>query len=354
MPITISCSKCRRKYQVSDKMAGRVGKCQCGESIPVLSAGAEVSVPSQPVPTANLIVPTMSPATPVSAKSLQPVQPGRLDPLVDPFAGLSDEMMSDGSSLQPLAPRAKRPSKKKGPNLLLIGSVAGGAVLFLLIVIAIVVSLPGGESQPVTTVAPPANVSPPPASPKIIRWATPEAVFEAQKKAIAARDWKAIYETCSPSSQPKLVAESAAFVALMAQRIPEFEVIRKEYGIGVMTLEPSMFRGGNMVEVQKKLMAQVESSAEQVADKPGFFARVMETTMSDKTADPTGMLLARAREAIDAKAEAELSDVKVSGDRATATRTLSVLGVLRALPIDFVKVDGEWFIDEKPENDAAL
>ena len=109
MPIVISCSKCNRKYQVRDELAGKTAKCSCGEKI---------SIPQpQPVGLASLFD---EEAIGTGAKA-------------DPFAGIPTEVETQAMPM----PQMKRPKAKNrlridfNPKILAV-ALGGLAVCVLL------------------------------------------------------------------------------------------------------------------------------------------------------------------------------------------------------------------------------
>lgn len=338
MPISFECPACQRKYQVRDELAGKAAKCSCGQSLSIPHAAS----PTPPRPAAAPAVPVAPASTPAAPH--------------DPFAGLNDEIMSQGSLLQPVASRGKQPGKKKGKNNpWLIVAVGGGAVVVLLLVVMIVVLLPGGDSSPSAASPPPAPVAAAPPEP-IARWATPEAAFEAMKKAIGQEDWTTLYEVLSPKSQQDVIYLMLAPLQ-MAQSLPgqlggestrPLNELAAKYGFDKIEM-PSGMEG--MQEYGKRFAAK----ADEIKDKAALFADIMKALNESAKQEPLSAMggVPGAGESANTAVssilpsieEAQLTDLKITENTASATINMTVNGQTKSDPVQFVKIDGDWRVE---------
>ncbi|MBN2215969.1 MAG: hypothetical protein JW719_01200 [Pirellulales bacterium] len=263
-----------------------------------------------------------------------------------------------------MASRGKRPGKKKGKNNpWLYAAIGGGAVVVLLLVVMIVVLLPGDDSSPPAASPPPAPVAAAPPEP-IARWATPEAVFEAMKKAIGREDWTTLYETLSPKSQQDVIHLMLASLQ-MAQSLPDqmggewmrpLNELAAKYGFDKIEMPSGM---DGMQEYSKRFAAK----ADEIKDKTALFADIMKALNDSAKKEPHAAMggvpgageSANATPAniLPAIGEAQLADLKITENTASATIKMTVNGQTKSDPIQFVRIDGDWRI-EMPTPSAGV
>lgn len=371
MPISISCPQCHRKYQVRDELAGKVAKCPCGQTIPIptpaapaiatkaapAAKGVPVAKPATAAKSATVAAQgTAVLATPVAAPravaSATPVAaappPSAAVAPPDLFGQLAEELAAQPPALQPLGKRKKGPARRKGGNPYLIPAVVGGAVLVLLVVTMLIVVLSSGGSP--TVASPVAAAPPPPAAPAsppapVIRWKSPQEVFEAGKQAIVRKDWKALFEVYTPTFQSKSVRMAAAMASMMAPSQSAFRTLCRKHGID--PIDTNQFAGLHLREADIKaiIRKQMEKMEGKIADEPGFFVDFLGTVYDESIPDPAGQF-AMMRAKMSAGANATLENLQATGDSFTATAVSTVLGFPENQELQFYKINGEWRIEE--------
>jgi hypothetical protein len=315
MPIAITCSKCNRKYQVREELAGKTAKCQCGQPIPI----------PQPPPSA----PAPAPAPSAGVASLFDDENFGAA-AADPFAGIPDDPSCQGSPLQPLPAATVRRKKsslsvKISPNMLkvlivglLVCAAIGGAVYFVM-----------------QLTAP--------------RWKTPEAVFEASRQSFINRDWRMGFETLAPEQQKAMVKDIASGIAMGAEEVPAIAGICKDFGL--TPLNPKEMAGNftKIQELQKQNRETIDRmSASKQAD---LFVAVMkmitdEKQLPSKVAPIVAMLRTKLDEVAEEAKSGTLSDVHIEGDRAIGKVKYTAKSFGKSIECnrteEFVKVNGEW------------
>jgi hypothetical protein len=328
MPIAVSCPKCNRKYQVRDELAGKTAKCQCGQPLPI----------PQPAPKGV--------ASLLDEENLGPLAPA------DPFAGLPADVGAATGPLPPVGTLPKKHPQRTTLNPTLIWVLVGaGAACVIGGVVLLAVNLLGGSGGP-RTKTPDAVAAAP-------RSKTPEEVFAACRKAINDNDWRACYDLYCPATQDQLAAGAVGLARMLASDVAAFGDVCKKYGLAPLTMQEMM-----RVPSETALRDQMLATARQMSDskKADLFVAVFEILNDDKRLpNPVPPMVKIIRQRFELERQraqsSTLSDVRIDGDRASATVKYAVAlpeqpGKITE-PIEFVKIDGQWRLMEKAEKGAA-
>jgi hypothetical protein len=167
---------------------------------------------------------------------------------------------------------------------------------------------------------------------------SPQAVWEAQKKALADRDWKTLYNTMTPETQDQVVGGLAFMVSMAGTVDARLTEIRKTHGIED-TSAPSNPSG--FADALQKMQSDMSAAATTIKDKPGFFRDVMDYFQEKGDEFNKQLGTAEVRKAMEA---ATLKDVVIEGDSARGTQSIQVMGGTLSLPVAFRKVGGGWRI----------
>lgn len=311
----VACT-CGRTYQVHTTMAGRPVRCQaCSQQFVVPQApGAMRQASIAPV------TPTPDPLA----------NTGPLDDLGD-LSSFGGEMPA--AHFPPQAPAAaasgtrratvRRSRKKQAANKTLIVSIVFGSLAVLAIVgiaVGTFVFFPFGS-----------------------RYATPEAVWEAQKKATEGQDWKTLYNTLTPETRDRMVAGFAFMAQMVAGTDEGMAAIVKKHGLESRSSVPDESSPAGLGQMFTKMQEQIETAAASIKDKESFFVDVMDyfaekgEEMQRKMGNQQMTMMT---------ASQELSDVVIDGDNARGTQTISAMGNTRNVPIEFRRIDDSWLIHQ--------
>jgi len=310
---------CGRTYQVPLAMAGRPVQCKaCGQQFVVPQAPAAMRQ------AATRVAPTPDPLA----------SAGPLDNLGD----LSSFGGSYGASMPAANFPAQSPAsapygahgaivrparKKQGGNKTKIVSIVLGSLVTLAI---LGIAVGTFVFFPFST-----------------RYATPEAVWEAQKKATENQDWKTLYNTLTPETRDRM-ASGIAFIALMAGGADEsMAAIVKKHGLKSQTTATDTSSPAGLTQMFSQLQQQMESAADSIEDKESFFVDVM-AYFAEKGEEMQGQMGNQQMTMM--TASQELKDVVIDGDRARGTQTISVMGNTVNVPIEFRQIDGSWLIHQ--------
>jgi len=178
--------------------------------------------------------------------------------------------------------------------------------------------------------------------------ATPDATFEAMKKAAAKGDWTAMVSHTTPESQDMMIggltfmtqfASALGGPAEAAKMKPVSEVLTK-HGVNLdMKLDDAKptFPPPGPEEAEKKQKEVMKKMTANVKNKPACIGEVMaalEKSGDKKAADS-------AKEILDSK----LSDVKIEGDVAKGKMTVTKDGKEKTEDVEFKKINGKWYAD---------
>ena len=153
---------------------------------------------------------------------------------------------------------------------------------------------------------------------------SPEAVFNAAKKAAETKDWKAFYGCCDPENAKQLLAGMAMAAGFSVAQDKEGEKELKEI----------FRRHGLDPGKQASMKGDSKSDLASVKDPAACFQDLM--TFCEKKAkgsDANTMM----------HLQGDLADVKIDGDKATGT--LTTKGGQKG-PIAFVRLNGSWYLSE--------
>jgi hypothetical protein len=167
--------------------------------------------------------------------------------------------------------------------------------------------------------------------------ATPEAAFENFKASAAKKDYKSLFNTITPDSQDVLVGGMALNLQVMAMMDPAKyadgkKLLQKH---GVKELDPTQMQFS-----ATRLLPLMKETAAGVKDKPACFTEIQE--WAEKNVPDAK---ANAGKIADI-ASSKLSDVKTSGDTATANLKVTQDGKESPpQPIIFKKMGEAWYVD---------
>lgn len=187
---------------------------------------------------------------------------------------------------------------------------------------------------------------------------SPEAAFQAEKKAQADKDWGAHFDVYTPGSQDELVgtlAYSAGIFGGMTGKTDEVQAILKKHGIdeSMMPEKPSMTNMADMKAMMEKAQEGQRKLAAAIKDKRAFYAE-MAALMND--AEPGGAMNARMQQAMEdakkAQANAKLVDVEITGNSAVGKREIVNSGSPMKVSVYFEKIDGSWYMRQPTMEEA--
>jgi hypothetical protein len=187
---------------------------------------------------------------------------------------------------------------------------------------------------------------------------SPEAVFEAEKKAQADKDWGTQFDIFTPGSQDDLVgmmAYGASAFGGMTGKGDEAKAILKKYGVDESMLpeKPSMANMANMEAMMKKVEEAKAKVSAAIKDKRAFFvemAAFMDNATSESGA--SGQMQKAMENAKKAQAAAKLVDVEISGNSAVGKREIVNNGTPMKVPVYFEKIDGSWLMRQPTPEEA--
>ena len=178
--------------------------------------------------------------------------------------------------------------------------------------------------------------------------ATPDATFEAMKKAAAKGDWAAMVAHTTPESQDVMIGGLAIMTQFAsalggpdeaAKMKPVTELLTK-HGVNMDTklddAKPTV-PPPTPEEAEKKQREAIKEMTANVKNKPACIGEVMaalEKSGNKKAADST-------KEILDSK----LSDVKIEGDVAKGKLTVTKDGKEKTEDVEFKKIKGKWYAD---------
>jgi hypothetical protein len=338
MAIPIVCPKCGKVRQVPDDLAGKRVKCKCGEVFRVRSA-----VPPPP--------PELSSSSPSS--QLDALLNEALPPAEDGLSPLGGQAGPLPGGLGP-PPLAFGGRKSKSNTPLLVGLI-GGAVVLVVLGLIVLLSSGGGSSGTVADAA------------VVQGAATPEEAFEVLTKSQMEKNWRANFAIHTPESQTRLVG-GAAFLSAMSSQVSGSQdralAVLRKYGVDPEALKPpTTLPLGDMQAFVKQMEQKQLAVAATVRDKAGFFAEAMAITdeagsqamekVPGMTADVRGKIAEAKEQARLSLSTAKLSDVRIDGDKAQGTKTMTSSGRTETMPVHFRKIDGKWYIHQPPFSEMA-
>jgi DNA-directed RNA polymerase subunit RPC12/RpoP len=306
---------CGRTYQVQPSMAGRPVKCNaCGQQFVIPQAPAAIRTSPAPA-----FIPTS-----------QPLQgAGPLDNLGDmssfgsPTLGTSaaPNVVLPQTAYGMPGPTARPKTKKRAISKSALVSIGiGSIVLFAIVGIAIATFM---------------------FFPFSARYSTPEAVWDAQKKATASKDWKTLYNTFTPESQEQLVGGVALIAQLLATRDEGMTALMKKHGVESATSALNPSSPGGFAQVLGQMQEQMKKASNSIKNKQAFFVDVMEY-FADKGEEFQNQM--GGQKAAMIPESLALKDVVIEGDAARGTQTINLMGRSMEMPVAFRKIDGSWLI----------
>jgi hypothetical protein len=177
---------------------------------------------------------------------------------------------------------------------------------------------------------------------------TPQEAFKAAVAAAAKEDWKGLYE-CLTEDSRELFAGYAAIFGFLAKELSNPANLTDELKAALKSLQEAFkkhgltddhmnpyFRiegGTPKPKSEEEKKKETQEMLKPVQDRAAFVAETL-TAMRKLKALKEGLLR-----------EAELKDVKVSGDSATGVMGYKVVGKEQRLAIRFKRITGSWKVD---------
>ncbi len=311
MAIHVQCPQCGHAYQFRDHLAGQQIDCRCGSLL---------LIPSGP-----------------TASESQP-------PAVSPLPG---EMAVVG--------RGVRVSR----TTLALAGIAGLAVVALAVLgiwgLKALGILAGPEGP-------------------LAGYASPDDAFQAEKEAVARKDWKTALAAWAPESRDRMVGWWALAAVEAARVDPQVRPLLARHGVDLDAelkkapaaiplglvdptrfLDPAAFLEPRKLldpkallnpkgwqEVIRKADERSRGLAAAIRDKPEFYADLRDylETAGSKLEEKAGL-----PKIISARllADSRLTDVVIEGDTARGQRVFSLLGRSFKPPVHFRRIDGRWY-----------
>jgi hypothetical protein len=166
---------------------------------------------------------------------------------------------------------------------------------------------------------------------------SPEAAFDTFADAAKSKDYQAMIESVTPETQEMMLGSmvfGASFQAMADEsKQASLDELFKKYGID--TQSDAMGEVDDPEKAMKQLVAGVK-------DRPACFAAIMEWIEENTEGERPDMF-----EGADFD-EAELTEVKIDGDKATGTVVTD--GNEDSNPMQFQRIDGVWYIDLMASN----
>ncbi len=178
---------------------------------------------------------------------------------------------------------------------------------------------------------------------------SPQAVFDAEKQALANDDSGALFDLYAPHYQD-MVVSGIAFGAVAAAsamgKQNELREVFQKHGVdesqipkGPSTTDPA--KAEQVVSEMEKQQAELVAA---IGDKRAFFVDIL-AWLEDL--EPAGESENKQREAQKmAQASAKLTDVEITGDSAVANREITIDGSTDNVPAFFVRIDGSWYLHQ--------
>lgn len=159
---------------------------------------------------------------------------------------------------------------------------------------------------------------------------SPKAAFAALQKAFQQKDWKGVLKTMDAESRKNLAGTlvlMGGFMSLDEDDGPKVVALLKKHGL--VGAKPK----GDPNKDIKVL-------AEPIKDIPAFVSDML--TFIDKHADKPG--------ALPFTRKGKLTELKVTGETASAKFVAEIDGRKDSKPVEFRKIEGRWFVHFTPES----
>jgi len=311
MAIHVQCPQCGHAYEFRNQLAGQQIDCRCGSVL---------SIPSGPAAS----------ETPTPAGSTPSVEQAR----------------------------------KAGSPTIFRAALALAAIAAL-VVVAVVAFRTWGR-----------GAAKPPDEPEgsLPGYASPEEAFQAEKEAVARKDWKAALGVLAPQSRDRMVGWWALGAVEVARVDPETRGLLARHGVDVegelkqgpaaipmelldptrlldptAWLEPkklldpkTLLNPQGLKEAIRKTDERSQRLAAAIRDKPEFYAELRNRleAVGAKWEGKAGLA-----KIVPAKllADGQLTDVVIRGDTATGQQSFSFWGRSIRLPIHFQRIEGRWY-----------
>lgn len=310
--------QCGRTYQVQPTMVGRPVRCKaCGQQFVVPQAPS--ATPQSPTG------PTTPTVDPLAVGPLDDL--GDLSSFDDPLGGpipatnpSANQAMHSAPLSMPSAVAQPKAKKSSGSQVKVVSIVLGSLVVVAIIGIAVGTFV---------------------FFPSQTKYKTPQAVWEAQKKATEDQDWRTLYRTLTPDTRDRMVGGIAFMSQMVAATDDDMAAIVEKHGVGTQAAAPDTSSPEGIGEMFAQMQQQIESSAASIKDKESFFVDVM-TYFTENGEEMQG---ANQQLSMLNTSQA-LKDVVIDGDNARGMQTINVMGSTIDIPIEFRRIDDSWLIHQ--------
>lgn len=188
-----------------------------------------------------------------------------------------------------------------------------------------------------------------PAGEQAPTYATPQAAFEAAKKAVEKKDYKAVVGTLTEENRDALAGAMVVMGSMVKQFGPKFAKTDEDKA-KIQKIETLLEKHGVTAEIAKKavdlgfgakgkepseLMPAIRKLGESVKDRAGLIVGML--ALSDQDKKMTG-------NPFDDLKTAQLKDVRIDGNTAKGMITTTKDGTEKTEPIEFRKEKDSWKI----------
>jgi len=182
---------------------------------------------------------------------------------------------------------------------------------------------------------------------------SPEAVFEARKRAKLNNDYGAMFDTDSPQLRDHLVlvtANMAALVGPKMNRVDEINRIFEKYGVdeSKMPTRPSTANLLTAGDVVNAIGAQQAELLASITDKRAFYIEMSRLLQSADSNSQFEQRIAAGRSAL---AASKLAPVHIVNDMAIGYQHVTIRGREAQVPTYFIRIDGSWYFHEPTEKE---
>ncbi|NLS93375.1 MAG: hypothetical protein GXX96_14555 [Planctomycetaceae bacterium] len=178
---------------------------------------------------------------------------------------------------------------------------------------------------------------------------SPQAAFDAEKKAQLDGDWGALFDVYTPESRDQLAGMTAFGAVMVASNIGKEEEVKTvflKHGIDEAKM-PKKSSAADIAGVQaamKEMEGQLAELVSTIKDKRAFFIEMAALVNDSASADT------RVKEHVEAARKAQgaatLNNLQISGNTAVGIRQFTVNGQQVQSPVSFEEIDGSWYLHQ--------
>ncbi len=181
---------------------------------------------------------------------------------------------------------------------------------------------------------------------QVVNYDSPQAVFDAAKKAEASEDWKVFCQCLTPESQEAFSVETALDAVFLrsvvvglsgllfaGEKEAEREFAKVSEVLGKHGFDEKTLKG--IEEDSKSPEEEVAAIGRKIKDKPAFISDMFAALSAMNGSEVIPLLVGSAK----------LVGLNIDGDAATATVVQTIKGKDLKDRIAFKKVDSSWLID---------